>query len=412
MLMNYAIILTVGEEVDMKVDLPKCAIPLLGKPMISYVLDEVKKTSVDQIICISNHQEELCTNIIQDVKVTQNLSIVNEIKDAGYTIILPGDMPLLHKNLVQGLIDTHIKNKNEITVGVTTAIEDDAMVPFAKELQCGVYCVNNFLLSKVFMQENDPFETIFTLCSSHKVGIYPMTDKLLKICNLLDLSEVETELRKSINKRHLLHGVRMENWETITIGPDVKIEPNTWIRSGSILLGNSEIHQGAVIGPNTEINNSKIMESAVVMQSLVNDSTVGKEAKIGPFTHLRMNTIIGDYDRIGNFVEIKNSVIGQKTNVSHLTYVGDTDCGSGVNFGCGVVTVNYDGKHKFRTTIGDNVFIGCNSNLIAPVKVENGGFIAAGSTITEDLKEDDFAIARAKQVTKKGYAKKFGYKKV
>ena len=149
-----------------------------------------------------------------------------------------------------------------------------------------------------------------------------------------------------------------------------------------------------------------------VMQSLVNDSTVGKEAKIGPFTHLRMNTIIGDYDRIGNFVEIKNSVIGQKTNVSHLTYVGDTDCGSGVNFGCGVVTVNYDGKHKFRTTIGDNVFIGCNSNLIAPVKVENGGFIAAGSTITEDLKEDDFAIARAKQVTKKGYAKKFGYKKV
>ena len=148
------------------------------------------------------------------------------------------------------------------------------------------------------------------------------------------------------------------------------------------------------------------------MQSLVNDSTVGKDAKIGPFTHLRMNTVVGEGDRIGNFVEIKNSTIGRKTNVSHLTYIGDTDCGSGVNFGCGVVTVNYDGKNKFRTTIGDNVFIGCNSNLIAPVTIKTGGFIAAGSTITDNLEEDDFAIARAKQVTKKGYAKKFGYKKI
>ena len=154
-----------------------------------------------------------------------------------------------------------------------------------------------------------------------------------------------------------------------------------------------------------------VEEGATVKQSVVYDSKVSKGASVGPFTHLRMNTVVGEGDRIGNFVEIKNSIIGTKTNVSHLTYVGDTDCGSGVNFGCGTVTVNYDGKNKFRTTIGDNVFIGCNSNLIAPVTLADNSFVAAGSTITESLEKDDFAIARAKQTTKKGYAKKFGYKK-
>ena len=226
------------------------------------------------------------------------------------------------------------------------------------------------------------------------------------------LEQEEKKIRYEINKKHMQQGVRMENSETITIGPDVILEPGCFIRTGCIILGKSTIRTGAIIGPYTEINNSKIDENAVVMQSLVNDSTVGREAKIGPFTHLRMNTIIGENDRIGNFVEIKNSSIGKKTNVSHLTYIGDTDCGSGVNFGCGVVTVNYDGKNKHRTHIGDNVFIGCNSNLIAPIEIASNSFIAAGSTIIENLSEEDFAIARAKQITKKGYAKKFGYKKV
>jgi bifunctional UDP-N-acetylglucosamine pyrophosphorylase/glucosamine-1-phosphate N-acetyltransferase len=237
------------------------------------------------------------------------------------------------------------------------------------------------------------------------------TYKFANIVNAYQLSKIEDILRNEINRNHMVNGVYIENSKTISIGPDVCLEPKSIIRSGSIILGNSLIKSNAVIGPNSEISNSYIGENAIVAHSVVVDSSVGKGAMVGPFTHLRMHTSVGDYDRIGNFVEIKNSTIGEKTNISHLTYVGDTECGKGVNFGCGVVTVNYNGVSKFKTTIGNNVFIGCNSNLIAPIKIKNGAFIAAGSTITEDLEEYDFSIARMKQITKSGYAKKYGYKK-
>ena len=150
-----------------------------------------------------------------------------------------------------------------------------------------------------------------------------------------------------------------------------------------------------------------ILENAKVKHSVVYDSTIGKYAQIGPFAHIRMNTIIGPNNRIGNFVEVKNSMLGDTTKASHLSYLGDSQIGNNVNIGCGSITVNYDGKNKHKTIIGNNVFVGCNSNLIAPINIESDSFIAAGSTITDDLESSDFAIARAKQVTKKGYAKKY-----
>ena len=251
------------------------------------------------------------------------------------------------------------------------------------------------------------------LSKEAKIGTFTIKDtyKLNGINDLYTLSLVEKQFREAILKKHMLNGVNIVNPETVTIGNDVTIEAGTTIYQGSLILGKTSIGRNCVVGPNSEIFNSTLKDGSKLLHSVCYDSTLEENSSVGPFSHIRMNTVVGQDNRIGNFVEMKNSVIGPKTNVAHLTYVGDTDCGGGVNFGCGTVTVNYDGKNKYRTTIGDNVFIGCNSNLIAPVNIGSESFIAAGSTITDSIDANDFAIARAKQVTKKGYAKKFEFKK-
>lgn len=179
----------------------------------------------------------------------------------------------------------------------------------------------------------------------------------------------------------------------------------------SVLKGKTVIKKGSCI-ENSIIDDSIVEEDAMVKSSTISNSEIGRKSTIGPYAHIRLNSIIGDECRIGNFVEIKNSLIGYKTNICHLAYVGDTLCGSGVNFGCGVVIVNYDGKCKNKTIIGDNVFIGCNSNIIAPIVIKDNAFIASGSTITDDIDEFGFAIARSRQITKANYSQKYGYKKV
>ena len=209
----------------------------------------------------------------------------------------------------------------------------------------------------------------------------------------------------------MLNGVNIINPSQTTIGPDVTIQPGTVIYPNCYLMGNTMIGNNCIIGPNTEMMNATIKDNVSCIHSVVYNSTIMEKATVGPFAHIRMNAIVGMGDRIGNFVEIKNSILGDKTNVAHLTYVGDTDCGSRVNFGCGTVTVNYDGKNKYRTTIGDNVFIGCNANLIAPVELMSNSFIAAGSTITKDVPEDTFAIARSIQINKENYVKNWKKKK-
>lgn len=189
------------------------------------------------------------------------------------------------------------------------------------------------------------------------------------------------------------------------------IEKDAVILPNTIIKGKSVIKSGSVIGPSTTVENSEIGENTLVENSVVINSKVEKNSAVGPFAYIRPGSFVGSNVKIGDFVEIKNSVIGNDTKVSHLTYIGDSDVGKGVNFGCGTVTVNYDGENKHRTTIGDNAFIGCNTNLVAPVKVENNAFIAAGSTITDDVEKYSLAIARARQVEKKGWAKGAGWNK-
>ena len=223
---------------------------------------------------------------------------------------------------------------------------------------------------------------------------------------MLDVIRAESAKRKEINEGFAKRGVYFQNIENTFIDPEVEIGEDVKILTGTILSGNTKIGNGCVVGPNTRIENSTIGDGTKVDNAVVLDSEIGQNTNVGPFTYIRPHSKIGDNCKVGDFVEIKNAVLGDGTKVSHLTYVGDSDVGKKVNFGCGTVTVNYDGKKKYRTKIGDNAFIGCNTNLISPVEVGDGAYIAAGSTIVEEVPGKTLAIARARQVIKTNWKDK------
>ena len=200
--------------------------------------------------------------------------------------------------------------------------------------------------------------------------------------------------------------VRFLDKSQVYIGPLVTVGGGTVILPGTILRGRTAIGRGCEIGPNTMIRDCVIGDRVTVNASQLNESTVADDTTVGPFAYVRPNCHVGRGVKVGDFVELKNSTIGDGTKISHLTYVGDTDAGAHINFGCGTVTVNYDGEKKFRTTIGDHAFIGCNTNLVAPVTVGEGAYTAAGSTITDNVPPQSLAIARDRQVVKKNWAAK------
>ena len=220
----------------------------------------------------------------------------------------------------------------------------------------------------------------------------------------VQLNEAEEIMRARINHRHMREGVTFVNPSVTYIEDGVVIGCDTIIGANVELKGNTVIGKNCVIGQGSRIENAEIGNGVEVMNSVVLDSKIGDNTSVGPFAYVRPNCIVGKKVKVGDFVEIKNSRIDDGTKISHLTYLGDSDIGKNVNFGCGTVTCNYDGKNKFRSEIGDNCFIGCNTNLVSPVKVGDRAYIAAGSTITEDIPEGSLSIARARQTNKEGWA--------
>ncbi len=217
---------------------------------------------------------------------------------------------------------------------------------------------------------------------------------------------VQEQLRRRINMSWMQKGVTLVDPNTTFIDPRVVLEPGCTILPSCMLHGESTVAAGAVIGPNTWLKSAHIGPNVTVNASQVVESTVGQDTTVGPFAYIRPGCVIGEKARIGDFVELKNSSIGDGTKVSHLTYIGDSDFGKGINVGCGVVTVNYDGKKKYRTTVDDHAFIGCNVNLVSPVRVGRGAYLAAGGTITEEVPQDALVVARARAVVKPLWAKK------
>ena len=242
----------------------------------------------------------------------------------------------------------------------------------------------------------DILEVLTVHCRPYESCFLPLEEK--------NLEDLQTVAREDSVSRAREAGVRFLDPAQAYIGPQVTLGRGTVVLPGVILRGRTVIGPECELGPNTMIRDCVIGRGVTVNASQLNESTVEEGTKVGPFAYIRPGCHVGREVKVGDFVELKNSTIGDGTKISHLTYVGDSDVGGHVNFGCGTVTVNYDGTSKFRTTIGDNAFIGCNTNLVAPVKIGDGAYTAAGSTITDDVPADSLAIARSIQVVKKQWA--------
>lgn len=234
----------------------------------------------------------------------------------------------------------------------------------------------------------------------------PVGSMMLSFRTPEELYRLQQAVKEDIAVFHQSTGVNVLDPEHTYIDPRVTIGRGTTILPGTILRGRTYIGEGCEIGPNALVEDSRVGDGTVVNASQVYGSELGSSVQVGPFAHVRPGCRVGDGCKVGAYVEIKNANFGEKTKMAHLTYVGDADVGSRVNFGCGTITSNYDGFHKSRTAIGDDVFVGCNTNLIAPVEVESGAYIAAGTTVNRTVPADSLAIGRARQENKPDWARR------
>lgn len=448
---KYAIVLAAGKGTRMKSKLYKVLHPVCGKPMVQHVVDHVISVGVQNIVTVVGHGAELVKTQIGDhseyALQADQLGTAHAVIQAapmlkdkeGTTLVICGDTPLISPETIQALFDEHERLQAKATI-LTAHLEDstgygriirgengsvlkivehkDASPEelTVQEINTGTYCFDNKALFEALNEVNNnnaqgeyylPDVIEILKAKGEIVAAYKTAnfDETLGVNDRYALSIAESIMRKNINKKHMLNGVTIIDSNSTYISADAKIGSDTIIYPGTMIYGNSIIGMGSTIGPNTEIIDSEIGNDTVIKQSVVHESKIGHSTSVGPFAHIRPASTLGDEVRIGNFVETKKVTFGNGSKASHLSYIGDAEIGQGVNLGCGSITVNYDGKNKFKTTIEDNVFVGCNSNLIAPVTVKKGSYIAAGSTITDEVPEDSLAIARARQVNKEGYYK-------
>ena len=451
--MKCAIILAGGKGTRMKSEDPKVMCEVIFEPMISYVIRAVKEAGVEDICVITGFRHE----VVEEYLAKKNPEIKTALQEpqlgTGHAVmqardfienhlddeilILNGDGPLMDADTINKAYAYHSENGNAITL--VSAIFDDisgighikrdkngtllrivedkdanAEEKLITEGNAGVYwfkgasllyaldnITNNNVQHEYYL--TDSLEILIGKGESAGAYVCENPEAVLGANDRKQLNDLNRIMRRNINNRHMINGVDMPCTDSIMIGMDVKIGLNTRILPNTIIIGKTEIGDNCVIGPNSYIDNSTIGSKVILDNCKVLDSTVEDGVDCGPFVKIRANSVVKKGVHIGNFVEVKNSVVGEGSKSAHLTYIGDSDVGAGVNFGCGTVTCNYDGKNKSRCKIGDGAFIGCNTNLIAPVEVGDKAYIAAGSTITDDIPDDALAIARAKQVNKEGW---------
>lgn len=454
---NCAIILAAGEGKRMKSSTPKILHKVSGREMVNIVIDVIKKAEIDDINVIIGRGADTVKEATKERKVTYSLQdkqlgtghavmCAKEFLSGkkGTVAIFTGDAPLITTETVKKLLDFHkdgtykatiltsivdspsgygrvIREKSEEVLKIVEhkdCNEDELKV---NEINAGMYCFDiESLLKSLDKLDNNNAQGEYYLTdiigilknNDEKVGALPIPfEETMGVNSRVQLAEAEKVMRKRINLKHMENGVTLIDSENTYIEIDVQINNDTIIYPGNVIEGKTVIGEGCTIYPNSRIKDSVIEKNVSIQSSTILESTIGENTTVGPFAYIRPESVIGKSARIGDFVEIKKSTIGDKTKVSHLTYIGDAEVGTECNFGCGTVVVNYDGKAKHKTIIGNNAFIGCNTNLVAPVEVKDGSYIAAGSTITQEVPKGALAIGRAKQVNKLGWVEKKGLNK-
>ena len=256
------------------------------------------------------------------------------------------------------------------------------------------------VLARLGIQEDE--ELLFEPIIEHAAA----WEGFMDVETMADYYEAVQRYIRTVTLSYANRGIKFQSLDGVMISPFAVIGEGTVIFPNVQIRHGVKIGRNCVIGSGSIIENSTVGDNCVINSTQIYQSVLDSHVKIGPFCHVRPNTHLCEGVKIGDFVEVKNSTVGRDTHASHLTYIGDSDVGERVNFGCGTVTVNYDGKRKFRTVIGNDAFIGCNTNLVAPVHIGDHGYTAAGSTITDDVPESSLGIARARQVNKDGWVTK------
>lgn len=452
-----AIILAAGKGTRMKSKLPKVLHKLSGKPMLEHVLDAADEAGADDKVVIVGFGSEKVTEFLgtraRVAVQSEQLGTGHAVLQArdllgdekGTALILCGDTPLLEGAELRKFYESHLKSGAQVSVltalasdpfgygrilrddcgQVTGIVEEKDATPDQRkirEINTGIYCVEMPLL----------FDLLAHLKNNNAQGEYYLTDILAECLNrggkVSGIRTSDFDMVMGVNSRRQLaaaqkimnarivgklmdEGVTVMDPDSTFVEKGVKVGRDTVLYPFTWLEGSTEIGEDCEVGPQVRFTNVKVGNNTHIQFVYAHDCQVGSEVQMGPFDHLRPNAVIGDHVKMGNFVEVKNSNVGYGTKLPHLQYIGDSDIGSGVNMGCGTITVNYNGKIKQRTIIEDNAFVGCNSNLVAPVRIGKGSYIAAGSTITKDVPENALGVGRSRQVNIAGWAEKYRNKK-
>lgn len=464
------LVLAAGKGKRMHSALPKVLHPVCGTPILSHVLDSIFEADAyaNVGIVVGHGRAEVESFIKGEPKYSgRKVSFIVQPEQRGTAdaakcaihsdwggmalakkssiLVLPGDLPLIRPELVQEMLAPKPKGT---LVRLLSAIferphgygrvvrkgkkvsriveEKDANEIERKilEVALSIYSFDSaFMLKGLEKVKSRNAQKEFYLTdlieiaskkspSSVESVLWSCPDDVRGINDIWELAQAQEILTMRILEKHGRAGVRFYNPSSIQIQTSVKIAKGVEVGPGCVLAGNTVIEEGAMLGPGVALSNTRVGKKAIVHKgSIAIDSEIGEEAKVGPYAHLRPESRVGKKAKIGNFVELKKTSIGEETSVAHLSYLGDAEVGARVNIGCGFVTCNFDGRviegsRKHKTIIEDDVFMGSDCQVVAPIKIGKGAYVASGSTITKSVESDDLAIARSKQVNKAGYAKR------